>query len=100
MIGDVEGGLAGAGDEQPALRQLAAYRFDDQINNSKVFATQGYTTLLQTAPLEFSLFYNKYFHPGDGVPGCRNDKPAVGVCSTAFAMRITVDEAEGRAASL
>ena len=48
------------------------------------------TTLLQTAPLEFVVSYNKYFHPVDGAPGCTHDKPAHGVCSTAFAMKVSV----------
>ena len=48
------------------------------------------TTLLQTTPLEFVVSYNKYFHPVDGAPGCTSDKPAHGVCSTAFAMKISV----------
>ena len=48
------------------------------------------TTLLQTAPLEFVVSYNKYFHPVDGAPGCTHDKPANGVCSTAFAMKVSV----------
>jgi hypothetical protein len=68
----------------------SAYKFGAQINNSLVFATQGYTTVLQTAPLEFLVTYNKYYHPGNGVPGCQHDTPAGGVCSTAFAMKVAV----------
>ena len=27
---------------------------------------------LQTAPLEALVFYNKFFHPGDGIDGCQD----------------------------
>jgi hypothetical protein len=74
----------------------SVYRFDDQINNSLVFASQGYTTMIQTAPYEFVLTYNKYYHPTGGAPGCQhddgrgNDGHGYGPpCSTAFAMTVT-----------
>ena len=44
------------------------------------------TTMIQTAPLEFIVTYNKYFHPGDGVSGCEtaDGKPLDGPkCKTA-----------------
>ena len=73
-----------------------AYKYDAQINNSLVFATQSYTTLLQTAPLELLVTYNKYYHPVDGAPGCTKDKPptpgaTVGVCGTGFSMKVSVE---------
>ena len=77
--------------------------------------------MIQTAPLEFIVTYNKYFHPGDGVSGCEtaDGKPLDGPkckttmadfcarrvanhaaatvpdgepCSTAFAMRATASK--------
>jgi hypothetical protein len=77
-----------------------AYKFDAQINNSLVFASQSYTTMIQTAPFEFFITYNRYYHPGDGVTGCQTEdglgrgqwldgKTYGPPCSTAFAMKVT-----------
>ena len=52
------------------------YKFDlSEINNPKLFATQSYTTLIQTAPDEAIVAYNHYYHPNDGSPGCLSDYP-------------------------
>ena len=70
-----------------------AYTFDADINNSQVFETQSYTTLIRLGPLEALVAYNRYYHPVDGAPGCQNDKngkETAEVCSTAFVMRITL----------
>ena len=61
------------------------YKFDSSVNDSMLFETQGYTTLIQTAPHEALVIYNRYYHPGNGVPGCTAEKAEV--CSSAFAMR-------------
>eukprot|EP01051_Picozoa_sp_SAG22_P011734 SAG22_NODE_1156_length_5335_cov_2.046600_1_plen_648_part_10 len=65
------------------------YKYDKSINDSTVFATQGYTTLLQTSRHSALVAYNRYYHPGNGVPGCYIDKGAE-VCSTAFVMKVTL----------
>ena len=57
------------------------------------------TTLIQTAPLEFVVTYNKYFHPVDGAPGCTKDTPTVGVCGTGFAMKVAVATASASGGS-
>ena len=46
-----------------------------EINNPLLFATQSYTTLIQTGPHEAVVAYNHYYHPNDGSPGCVNDYP-------------------------
>jgi hypothetical protein len=70
----------------------SAYTFDASINNSQLFETQGYTTLVRLGPLAALVAYNRYYHPGDGVPGCRTavDGKNHEVCSTAFVMRLTL----------
>ena len=61
------------------------YKFDSSVDNSKLSETQRYTTLIQAAPHETIVVYNRYYHPGNGVPGCTAEKAEV--CSSAFAMR-------------
>jgi hypothetical protein len=70
-----------------------AYTFDADINNSQVFETQSYTTLIRLGPLEALVAYNRYHHPGDGVPGCYIDGAGGQqheMCSTAFVMRLSL----------
>ena len=40
-----------------------SYLFDAQINNSDVFATSGFTSLVPAGPSAFMLIYQKYFSP-------------------------------------
>ena len=71
----------------------SAYKYNADINNSQVFETQSYTTLIRLGPLEALMAYNRYYHPSDGAPGCQTDKngnETAEVCSTAFVMRITL----------
>eukprot|EP01050_Picozoa_sp_SAG11_P012611 SAG11_NODE_1413_length_4981_cov_2.208726_3_plen_170_part_00 len=71
----------------------SAYMFDADVNNSQVFETQGYTTLIRLGPLEALVAYNRCYHPGDGVPGCYIDGAGGQqheVCRTAFVMRLTL----------
>ena len=66
----------------------SAYMFDNSINNSHLFATSGYTTILPLSQSEALIAYNRYYLPGDGVPGCYKDKGEV--CSTAFVMKLAL----------
>ena len=40
-----------------------SYLFDKQINNSNVFATSGFTSLIPAGPQDFMIIYQKYFSP-------------------------------------
>ena len=66
-----------------------AYKYDGRINSSAPYLSQSqdYTSLLRISDTDALITYNKYFHPGDAVPGCSGHE----VCSSAFAMRVSVE---------
>ena len=53
--------IANLSSKKAARSFISLYTFvDTKVNNSFVFATQSYTTVLHTAPFEFVMTYNKY----------------------------------------
>jgi hypothetical protein len=73
-----------------------AYRFDELINASDVFETQSYTGLVRVGEGDFLVLYNKYWPPlSDGMAGCNANGAANALgCSTAFAMRVSIEPGE------